>query len=799
MSILGNRVLGGAGQQRYQVGRSLRFRSSASAYLSRTPASATNQTTWTWSAWVKRGKLGSVYQSIFNVGEFFNSGSGATYATGISFSNNDNIVAYWASSVSPVATSAAVFRDPSAWYHIVVRAGSNLLTVYVNNQQVISTSISGNGAVNNNILHYIGSNNNPNYFDGYLAEVNFIDGQTLTPSSFGAYDTNGVWQPKKYTGTYGTNGFYLPFSNTTSTTTLVQDSSGNGNNWTPNNISLTAGTTYDSMIDSPTVSASASNYAVLNPLSYTGTSPVLSSANLNFAASSAAYTLCPATIGVPSSGKWYWETTVTTITTSTNNQDIGVGKYPFSGTNMTLQCIFGVTYTSLAYYYTTPSVSPVNGNASLSAPAQGDIMQVAYDVGTGKVWFGVNNTWILSGNPSTGANPVYTYSDPTNIFPFLRMYNTAGVSSANFGQRPFSYTPPTGFNALNTYNLPAPSIANGAQYMAATTFTGNVSTNVINNGANTILGTSFQPDMVWLKSRSNANNHTLYDSIRGINDILYPNLTNAAVNSANNLTSFNTNGYTLGANENSNDNSGESSVGWSWKAGGTGVTNTSGTITSTVSANPTAGFSIVTYTGTGANATVGHGLGVAPSMILYKARNNTGDWTVGHSNMATSNPWNYVMFLDLTNAAAASSGGFNNTAPTSSVFSIGSAYNPNGWTQVAYCFAAVSGYSAFGSYTGNGSTDGPFVYTGFRPRYVMVKGTGVANWYVWDSSRSTYNVMNETLYPNLSNAEGGSGGIVDFLSNGFKLRTTGTDVNGSGNTIIYAAFSENPFKYSRAR
>jgi hypothetical protein len=238
------------------------------------------------------------------------------------------------------------------------------------------------------------------------------------------------------------------------------------------------------------------------------------------------------------------------------------------------------------------------------------------------------------------------------------------------------------------------------------------------------------------------------------------------------------------------------------------VTNNDGSITSFVRANTTAGFSVVTYTGTGANATVGHGLGVAPSMVIVKSRNIVDNWRVGHNYLNNgSSPWNYSLILNATLANLLDSTIWNNTAPTSSVFSIGTDANVNqsSATYVAYCFSEVAGYSKFGSYTGNGSTDGPFVFTGFRPKYVMIKNatTGSTNWFTYDSARNTFNLTNAVLLPNNSIAEltsdGGGAFGFDFVSNGFKVRTSRGDNNNNADTFIYAAFAEHPFKNSNAR
>ena len=336
------------------------------------------------------------------------------------------------------------------------------------------------------------------------------------------------------------------------------------------------------------------------------------------------------------------------------------------------------------------------------------------------------------------------------------------------------------------------AIPDGRTVMAATTYTGNSSTQSIANAVN---GVGFQPDFVWYKDRSNARDHGLFDSVRGVTNYLASDLTNAE-QTVSGVTAFNSNGFTLGGAVNSN-NSGETYVGWQWKAGGTSSSNTNGSITSTVSVNATAGFSVVTYTGTGANATVGHGLGVAPSMIIVKTRSGVNDWAVYHISIGATK----FLLLNTTAAAGTTSAVWNNTAPTSSVFSIATDFsiNQSTATYVAYCFAAVAGYSAFGSYTGNGSTDGTFVYTGFRPRWIMFKRTDSAfDWSIYDTSRDTYNVMPDILYPNLSSAESNTYAL-DCLSNGFKIRGVGQNINTSGGTYIYACFAETPFKYANAR
>jgi hypothetical protein len=786
----------------YTIGRSLRFRSSASAYLSRTPASNGNRQIWTFSCWLKLGALSGGQHILSAYNGSTTPFSFIAYNVPDSTGSSNCIQVATSGGVSNGMYTVPIFRDPSAWYHLVVAmdttqaTASNRTKVYINS--VLQSLVTGNyptlnqnTTINSTVAHNIGRfTGGSNYFDGYLGEVNLIDGQQLTPSSFGAYDTNGVWQPKKYTGTYGTNGFYLPFSNTTSTTTLVQDSSGNGNNWTPNNISLTAGTTYDSMIDSPTVSASASNYATGNPL-LSSNSVTFSNANLTVSCGGGAgvYRTGGATFGV-SSKKWYWEFLFDNTGGSCYG---GVGDITQSKSTWESDTTINTNF----WFVSAFNGNKINGNGGGvsygSSFTTSDICMVALDCDNGKLWWGKNGTWFASGDPASGTNAAYTNLSGKTLTAAFQGGSGAGYTnqySMNFGQRPFSYTPPTGFNALNTYNLPAPSIANGAQYMAATTYTGNGTAGRVITVPNIN-----EVGFAWVKSRSGIDDHRLANIVTGGNKHLKSNTTDAESTGTNIIQAFSSNTFTVG-NDTSVNANGSTYVGWTWAANGTGVSNNSGTITSTVSANTTAGFSVVTYTGTGTTATIGHGLGVTPSMIIVKTRNRAISWLVYHTSLGA----NQYLILNVTNAAGTSAGYWG--TPDSSTFGVagGTAINTASDTYVAYCFSAVSGYSAFGKYTGNGSTDGPFIYTGFRPRWIMVKRTDTTGgWKLSDSSRSPYNLMLLNLNAQNADAEYSNFFNSDFLSNGIKIRTTDIDWNASGGTFVYAVFAENPFNYSRAR
>jgi hypothetical protein len=561
------------------------------------------------------------------------------------------------------------------------------------------------------------------------------------------------------------------------------DASGNGNDWTANNInsSDTSSTTYDIMTDVPTLTdEDTANYAVFNPL---GTNDIstFSEANLKVTTGSGASTT--GTTIAMSSGKWYAEF-VCTAKTSVNMYIGLVEASTFDGDNQ------GDEGTNNGYIYSnTGNIYHGGANEAYGASwTVGDVMAIAFDADTRNVTFYKNNV----------SQGVYTRIASENTGGDWLMVVSEGQGSAtatfvaNFGQRPFAYTPPTGFKKLNTFNLPDSSIVDGSENFDAVTYAGN-------SGTNTITELDFQPDFTWIKSRANSASHSLIDSVRGYYN-LRSNSTIAEFSNSGFWDGFNSNGFNLIGPEADANTTGYSYVAWNWKAGGTAVSNTDGTITSSVSANPTAGFSVVTYTGTGSAATVGHGLGVAPSMIIAKSRNNTGGdsgiWVVYHRSLTSAA---YFLYLNQTSAQTAASTVWNSTSPTSSVFSIGSASGSGtASNHIAYCFADVEGYSKFGSYTGNGSADGPFVYTGFRPAFIMIKGTSSSSWVIIDNKRNGYNVVQPLVIADSANAESSTYTIADFLSNGFKMRSTAVH-NVSGQTWIYMAFAENPFKNSLAR
>jgi len=778
----------------YQIERSLRFNSADSAYLNRTPSSGGNRQKFTMSVWAKRGLL-SGDQNFINVH------SSVSGADGIRV--DGPFVFYLTDASNAAIVTTAVFRDPSAWYHFVCAVdttqatASNRVRMYVNGVEQTSFSTANYPSQNFNTsfnevsrAHSIGRNQpyNNEFFNGYLTEFNWVDGQQLTPSSFGETDSNtGVWKPKAFSGTYGTNGFFLKFADNsgTTSTTLGKDSSGNANNWTPNNFSVTAGAGNDSLVDTPTAYGTDTgaggtvrgNYCTWNPLrpnaamSYTN-------GNLDATSNGGSGRSGYGTFGM-SSGKWYFETTggdnsvgIANISESVSATYSAAGSYNLNGT----------TVSGKATYTTT------------------DLIGCAYDATNGTIEFFKNGV-------SQGSSSFSAGLGLDMVAQFNGTFSATRTCVANFGQRAFAYTAPSGFKALCTQNLPpvtigATSTTQANDYFNTVLYTGDYTT------SHPITGVGFQPDLVWIKDRGLATvynySHLLYDAVRGVGKELRSNATDAEADRGTGTTSpfrsFDSDGFTVGQNYSSNevDPTAEAFVAWNWNAGGSNATNTSGTITSTVRANTTSGFSIVTYTGNGSSgATIGHGLGVAPSMFIVKSRGTTDSWGVYHASLGNTKG----LYLETTGAAVTSSAFWNNTSPTSTVFSVSnnSINNASSTNYVAYCFAPVAGYSAFGSYTGNGSADGPFVYTGFRPRFVLMKYTNTTSyWIIFDTARNTYNLVTAGLRPNDSAAENTNLFAIDVLSNGFKVRDGG-GLNGSGDTTIYAAFAEFPFKFSLAR
>ena len=789
----------------YQISRSLRFNSADSAYLNKTFGVSSQNQKATFSCWVKRSNLGTE-QGILRTDR--------TYDTIIDFLSTDTIRIYTGNGVNIGSwnwTTTQVFRDPNAWFYFLAAwdttqvTANDRLQVYINGSLVTAyttrETITQNMGLAFSSASVLLGKGLTNYFNGYLADVHFIDGQALTPSSFTEINGNtGQLIPKFYSGTYGVNGFRLNFSDNSAATaaTLGADSSGNGNNWTPNNLSVTAGAGNDILTDTPTsygtdTGAGAEvrgNYATLNPLINVD-NRTLSNGNLDMSVGGSNTFRCATSTISVRSGKYYCEISNFAGTGASFGQ-LGLISGDLSSQELNQDRIQdAANVQSKGYILFEPAVNNyrIDSGSGVSYTISGfttsDVLGFAWDAD--------NKTCQLYKNGAALGSVSYSTSNMANkslYFTINDRTRSGGLVSINFGQRPFAYAAPSGFKALCDTNLPTPTIAKGSSVFDATLYTG--------TGAALTPTSSlaFSPDLVWIKGRSGATDHALYDTVRGATFDLVSNSTAAETTQTQGLTAFNSNGFSVGTLAKLNTNA-ATYAGWAWDAGSSTVTNTAGTITSQVRANASAGFSVVTYTGNGATATVGHGLGVAPSLILCKTRAVAVQWTVYHASLGKD------IFLGLNNTDASFFfTSYWGSGVTSTVFGLQNAAggNNNG-NMVAYCFAPVTGYSSFGSYTGNGSTDGPFVYTGFRPRWILVKRTdGVIQWTILDTSRSPVNVADQRLFPNLSQGETVNGdGNTDLLSNGFKLRNIDSAFNTNGATYIYAAFAENPFQYSRAR
>jgi hypothetical protein len=801
MSILNNSLLlGQEGGGGYAISRSLRFNSSDSAYLSRTPASAGNRKTWTWAGWVKRSSLvsGGTYNNavIFSAG-----GSNPGFILGFDKdSRNDAIQVNISRGTNAGCLTNAVFRDFSAWMHICLAfdttqaTSANRLRLWVNGveQTWAQTNYPAQHTdyeVNNTSAHNIGraSQSSAEYFDGLLADLHFCDGTAYDASAFGEFDANGIWQPKKFAGVYGTNGFKLSFSDNSTAAALGTDVSGAGNTWTVNNISVAAGAGNDSLVDVPINGAQTDtgvggevrgNYATWNPTlhSLNGNKPNLSNGNLDQGGNiSSVGSFALATI-LPGSGKWYME-----VTMANANFGAGIWKTPLSPS------LYAYQQTNFRYFGDGGVYNASGSVATYSTFTTGDVIGVALDIDNGKVFFSKNGTWQGSSDPAAGTNPAGSSGiDATWTFGLQSTDSATGTCNVNFGQRSWAYQSPSGFKALCTANLPAPVVTNPSTVMDVLTITGA-------NQAYT--GLNFSPDFLWFKRRDNIEFHYLFDVIRGGASLLRTNNSDAEGTGTTYISAFGSNGFTTANGLLVNS---ASYVTWAWDAGSSTVTNTAGSISSQVRANASAGFSIVTYTGNStAGATVGHGLGVAPAFIISKSRSNSSEWSCYHQSLG-----NAQSIILNTTAAASSSSTWNSTSPTSTVITLGVSGSTNfsGYTHVIYAFAPVAGYSSAFSFTGNGSSDGPFCFLGFRPRLILAKRSdgGSENWYLIDSARGAYNVNDKLLNPNTSAAEE-TYSQVDFLSNGFKIRNTGTGMNANGATMIGFAWAESPFQYARAR
>jgi hypothetical protein len=986
------------------IANSVIFNSGDSSHLSRTPTAEGNRKTWTWSGWVKRGNLAaSNFQHIFVSDKGTNPdrlywGRSDAYpdALIVSFSDTYSLV------------SSAVYRDPAQWIHITLAVdttqsiSSNRVKLFVDGVQVTEFTNSTyppqdfSTQVNYTQAHYIGSRISSDYFNGYLTNVHFVDGQALAPSFFGGLDaTTGKWVPKSYTGTYGTNGFHLDFSDGAD---LGKDVSENNNNWAVSNLDAA-----DQVIDTPT-----NNFVVMTALNK---SPGLSADNFsngNLKVSSSGvgqvWYGAGSTHGIDS-GKWYYEVDVSGFATYSS----GIVGWVLSTIQMDNDISDSINTDIAGFYFRNDSSEGIkyrgfgaNGNIQASDASNGSFM-LAIDLDNNKLYLGKNGTWFNSANPSAGIGGYPINAPIEAIMPFVApaRSDVSGLTHLlNFGANAqsgfaydadaggyFKYTPPTGFKALSSKNIPdtyrqyddsvlymdgdgvdaSTSFTDEAKHHHAITVNGDAQVdtaqskfgggsmyfdgdgyyltipdsddwdfgsgdftidfwvrlsstdtkhNIIGQGgsevtrwsayfsptwglnffaqsggtpfiqmyepnadgwsANTwyhiaivrngnsftaykdgvavasttdtdsmpnhstalnigrgfdgnhynlngyiddllitkgralwtsdftppvsahttyaeqnkianpadyfdvvtyngngstqdITGLNFSPSLVWLKERNSSSNHSIFDSVRGVQKELNSNATVAEGTTTNGIEAFNTDGFTVGSNGDMNGSSDEY-VAWNWKE------------------DPAAGFDIVSYTGDGVSGKqIAHDLGVKPELIIVKNRDRAENWPVYHVSTGAANPG----FLDNSNSFA-SALQYAETEPNAATFTVGSdnALNADGENHIAYLFTSKPGFSKIGSYTGNGSADGPFVYTGFKPRYVMIKVTTNTNdWYIADTERNSYNLVDNALYADTTAADA-SGNEIDILSNGFKMRSANNANNTNGETYIYYAIAE---------
>ena len=749
------------------IEKSLRFRHGVNWNLQRTFSS--NYSTWTASLWFKRGRPGD-YQYLFAFG---GSGLALNLDPGYLYIYNGSII-----------NSTAQFRDHTGWYHVVMKQSTGTAYTYINGV-LVHNGVSGfNVTSGQNCV--IGRYPGDHEFDGYMADIHLVCGQALDPTSFGYTDTQtGIWRPKKYTGTYDNDeGFHLEFKDASSASALGTDTSGKGHNFSSSNFSVSTNVWHmnnsgsahsDSSTDSPT-----NDFCTLNPIDKDSNISILTEGNLRANTNSSGWCGLKGTMAV-SSGKWYYE-----FKTSNNNIFCGWCSDDLDTTNGNPQDDNGLmSQGSLVFcddgrYHLDTGGS--GNRVSYSTSIGSDVLGCAIDLDNNTAQFYKNGSG--QGVINISSSKLATKF----VHPYLIIYGSGGTYRVNYGQKAFAYTPPAGYKAWssnNKVNLNTPIILNPQKHFDILTYTGNGSS------PRTIGGLEFTPDFVWLKDRSSANWHRLQNSVVGANKLMYSNSSNEEATNENNghIDAFTDDGFIVddynGGAVNTNSNN---YITWCWKAGGAAVTNNDGAIASSVSVNTEAGFSMVGFqpTAQGTTVTIGHGLGVTPDWILVKSRGSSANWDVFHSSLGSSKK----LYLN-SNGDQIDSGAWGSTDPTSSVFS----YNPGNQhnnNHIAYCWSEVPGYSKFGKYTGNGSSDGVFIHLGFRARWFMWKiASDDGGWGIIDTARDTYNVSGKQLGPDDSDPEA-SYTVLDFTSTGIKMRNTFGDTNVSGGKFIYMAFAEQP-------
>ena len=795
----------------YEINNSSRGSNERSSRYIRTFGSGGSTRTYTISAWVKHAMEGNQ-----NYTRLLNAYVDDNNFTTIGNLQNEGTVQYMhvlseRTGNSNIATLSTKWEqsDPNAWYHFVINidttqgTAANRVKCWINGTEVLNWTTANYPNENADIARMntaqahklFAGNADAHTGSGLLAEYHFLDGIIADKDSFGEYGDYGNWIPKKYDGNYGTTGFYLNFADSSA---MGNDVSGNDNDFTATNYDAD-----DQFPDTPTNNFCVVNY--LDTQNWVNTSylkegnlqmePGLGRARGSFA---------------PSTGKWYFELLLKDQSSST----VSVGIRGVANTSIDAD---GTDYVRMVH----PSS---NGNGvkldvrgtvtdNIGAVANGDIIGIAYDMDNETISFTKNGSAIhasLTDVDWSGLTQKYQMAP-------LLINNSGRRSIANFGQDSsfatnktkqgntdgkgqgdFTYTPPSGYLALCTKNLPEPAVV-PSEHFNTVLYTGTGSSNAISVG--------FQPDWVWIKMRTQTYNNNIFDSVRGAGGkYLYTDEADSEATNAERLKTFDSNGFTVGTQDAINENT-HTFVAYNWKANGSGSANNDGDNNATVSANTSAKFSIATYTGSGGEPkTIAHGLGVSPELVIIKRRNDSNAWVVWFHDLQD----NYAFEGLNTNGVEVDGGSGVSKyvdAVSSTLVSVGDASenNASGGTYVMYCFASVEGYSKVGIYTGNGGSannGGPFVYTGFKPAFLLRKRVAGAtgHWYITDNERDGYNGddSNDTLFADASNTEL-EAGRIDLLSNGFKVRTNDGQVNADGADYVYLAIAETPLKYATAR
>ena len=793
----------GAGSA-YEIERSLRFEGNkgnsggvsggASGQLDRTIQSGGSATKWTFACWFKRSQVGTTsWQNSNNRAHFF-----APYRNGpnngpsVMIIDSDDKFWFYDETAISLKTHRR-FRDCSAWMHLVVAVDTsqgtdtNRVKIYFNGVQETEFTTSTypsqdfESGWNKNQQHSIGRYAYPGStsgaltrMGGYLAEVYFIDNQQLTPSSFGETNADtGEFVPIEYEGTYGTTGFYLDFSDNSDVTssTLGKDRSGNDNDWTPANVTVASNNTTDSVLDTPT-----NNYATLNRIcGRDGYFAEISDGALHaHLINGSYYQFAVATQGI-TSGKYYWEVTVDDSGTAGDDTKAGITVVDMDTSNQN-----GTPDYNRRIYYRDgeKKVSDNDSGTKTSYGASftdGDVIGVALDMSAGTLTMykngstqGVLDNTMLSKCPDSG------------WFPGCDGYASSNFTF-NFGQQPFTHTAPAGHVHLCTANMPVPAIKDGTKHFNTLLYTGNGTTDQSKS-------VGFQPDLLYIKKRSHDDNGIITDNIQTPPDYLVTNSSAAAATYAEGIKSFNSTGFVLGNANNINQNT-HTFVAWAWKE------------------SAGAGIDIVGYQGTGSATTHAHSLGVKPEVIIVKNRDEADGWQMYHAAMGAT----HTTQMDGAGIFEDDDGPWNDTEPTDSVFSVKDDHKTNADDEdyVAYLFASIPGFSKMGTYKGTGDTEGPYIYTGFRPAWIMTKRTETTPnnyWNIFDVKRDPYNSGQKASYKRI---RWDSDGLEytnhnnytppEIFSNGFRMIHGRADTNYDNKKFVYMAFADTPFKYANAR